>query len=120
MKITETTVLIAISILIILLLTCHISKFLAGNANTNSNKNKNEFSDLARTPTQYNKIYYYGKPQHIPCDNHAQIPCSLCPGNNNESEYKLSDADMALIYLEAYKQAGRNALLRKLQESQNV
>lgn len=111
MKITETTVLIAISILIILLLTCHISKFLGGNRNT--------FSDLARVPTQYNKIYYYDQPQRIPCDNHPQIPCSLCPGDGN-TEYKLSDADMALIYLEAYKQAGRNVLLRKLQESQNV
>lgn len=126
MKTTETSVIAAIAILIILLLTCHISKFF-DNSKSSSKSSSNSFnntsittsltaSNAASIPTRYNRIYYNNQPNQISCvnNNQAQIPCHL---RCQSSTPQLSDAELALLYREAYKRAGRQVLIRELQKT---
>lgn len=123
----DNTLLLAISILIGLLLICHVSNFIySRNKNTKNTKNiqntQNKFINLSiptnPIPTQYNDIYYYGNPNQVPCkmQGEAQIPCIVrqkCNKSNEESQ--LSDSEIALLYKFAYEEAGKEILRRELE-----
>ena len=135
MKLTNIGVFIAILILIIMLLICHIMNTIypcitntnLNNINNNINKkNKiiNMFNNVKQNtlPTQYNIITYDNQNIKIPCSNQAQIPCKIqkaqeaqCKKIINPNE--LSDSELALLYKTVYEMAGNEVLLRTLNKT---
>jgi len=126
MIVNQQILFIALFILILLLLTCHISNFLypsnnTNNTNNNNIKNRNDFNNYR--PIKYNDIYYYGQPGEIPCNtlnDQAQIPCivrSQCTSQPNK--YQLSQSEIAMLYKFAYEEAGREILRRELESANN-
>lgn len=116
--------LIAVSILIVLLLVCHLSHFFYNyyknkNNNEKNNNEKNEFANISGKPlkTEYNEIYYYNDNSKIPCDGskEAQIPCNI-QKKCKPTQYQLSDSEIALLYKEAYEIAGKEVLDRYINE----
>ena len=131
---------ISIIILISMMLICHIVNFLyPKNINYNlqhnlqhnlkHNKNQNSFSNLVLSipnntvPVEYNKIYYDydNKTQKSECrlKKEAEIPCNVvssCASDSTPTQYQLSDSEMAVVYRDAYASAGREILLRTLNE----
>lgn len=102
---------IALCILIMMLLTCHIMNYLYPKY-----PHQNNFLNISTLPTQYNQISYYPEHNKIPCDNQAQIPCNIkkkCTKQQN----LLSDSEIAILYKEAYEMAGQEILNRYLQET---
>jgi hypothetical protein len=119
MIVNQEILFIALFILILLLLTCHISNFLYPSNNT---KNRNDFNNYP--PIQYNDIYYYGQPGKNICntlnDSQAQIPCivrSQCTPQH--TKYQLSQSEIAMLYKFAYEEAGREILRRELKIANN-
>jgi len=101
----------------------------AGNSYAGNSKNKNNFINLfsntsssptGTIPLKYNDIYYYGELNKIPCgaqldlSNQAQIPCIMRKRCPEPEESKLSANDIALLYSEAYKMAGKEVLNRAI------
>jgi len=129
---------ISILILICMILICHISNYLYKKNHQNNhqknniiqnNKNSNSFAnmtlDIPKTiPTQYNKIYYdyndKNKIEECKLKNEAEIPCNIISSCSTPTatQYQLSDSEMAVIYRDAYASAGRELLLRTLNEDQ--
>ena len=122
-------VFVSIIILIALLLICHISNFLYPK-NSKYNKNINSFSNLALsipdTPvdTQYNQINFNKQNDPLVCKNvnEAEIPCNVisdCSTKNKvptTTPYQLSESEWAVVYKDAYQNAGREVLMRALSE----
>ena len=132
---------ISIIILISMMLICHTVNFLYPkninyNINHNNynkpkphNKNQNSFSNLLLAipnntlPNEYNKIYYDydNKNKQSECNlkKEAEIPCkvvSSCNSTSTPTKYQLSDSELAVVYRDAYASAGREVLLRTLNE----
>ena len=144
MQINNIGVFIAILILIVMLLICHIMNTLypypykrttinthkinthkintyINNDNDNKNTKNNSinmFNNIAQQkktlPTQYNIITYDRQNLRIPCDNQAQIPCKIKQAQCKIKPNELSDSEMALIYKAAYEMTGNEILLRAL------
>ena len=130
---------ISITILISMMLICHTVNFLYP-----KNKNSNSFSNLPLSipnntlPIEYNNIYYdySNKDQKLNCKikNEAEIPCKIvtkCTIPNpivtptisaspTTTKYQLSESEIAMIYRDAYFNAGRELLLRTLNEEEPV
>lgn len=126
MNFNSTGLLIAICILIIMLLVCHIMNFLYPR-NSNNFENVHQIQGQMPTkplPTQYNIISYDNHLGKIPCDSQAQIPCQVlqeqCSQSTQPTQFQLSDSELAILYKEAYEQAGAEVLSRTLQEMQKV
>lgn len=67
-------------------------------------------------PTQYNIISYDNHLGKIPCDSQAQIPCQVLQEQCSQpTQFQLSDSELAILYKEAYEQAGAEVLARTLQ-----
>jgi hypothetical protein len=116
-----------------MMLICHTANFLYP-----KNKNSNSFSNLALSipknsvPVEYNKIYFYNndKTEESECKlkKEAEIPCEIvskCENTDTSAsntpasipvttKFELSDSEMAVIYRDAYVQAGRQVLLRTI------
>ena len=133
---------ISIIILIALMLICHTVNYLypsdsnykINNINSINNYNNmlNSFSNLPlSTPkktisSEYIKLYYEKQNgQNNNSDksicsqkNEAAIPCNAVSTCSlpKPTEYQLSNNDIGLIYSDAYKNAGRELLLRTLKE----
>lgn len=133
---------ISIIILISMMLICHTVNFLyPKNINYNMhhnnhnkpkphNKNQNSFSNLLLAipnntlPNEYNKIYYDydNKNKQSECNlkKEAEIPCKVVSSCNSTptptQKYQLSDSELAVVYRDAYASAGREVLLRTLNE----
>ena len=130
---------ISIIILISMMLICHTVNFLyPKNINYNMhhnkpkphNKNQNSFSNLLlaipnnTVPNEYNKIYYDydNKNKQSECNlkKEAEIPCKVVSSCNSTptptQKYQLSDSELAVVYRDAYASAGREVLLRTLNE----
>ena len=132
---------ISIIILIALMLICHTVNYLYPSDNTHNTHNThnktiynynnmlNSFSNLPLSipkntiSSEYLKLYYEkqnGHPSKLNCShkNEAAIPCNAVPTCSlpKPTEYQLSDSDIGLIYSDAYKNAGRELLLRTLKE----
>ena len=130
MKMDKKIIILALIILISLLLICKLSNYwYAGNSYAGNSKNKNNFINLfsntsssptGTIPLKYNDIYYYGELNKIPCgaqldlSNQAQIPCIMRKRCPEPEESKLSANDIALLYSEAYKMAGKEVLNRAI------
>ena len=139
MQINNIGVFIAILILIVMLLICHIMNTLypypykhttinthkintyINNDNNNKNTKNNSinmFNNITQQktalPTQYNIITYDRQNLRIPCDNQAQIPCKIKQAQCKIKPNELSDSEMALIYKAAYEMTGNEILLRAL------
>ena len=124
MKINRSGIQVAILILIIMLLTCHISNFVYpqknyfNNIHNNVNTFENIFSQKKDIPLKYNVITYNKNNINTQCEAHAQIPCKVIQKQciSNPTQYKsLSDSEIAILYKEAYEMAGKEVLLRTLQ-----
>ena len=106
---------VSVLILLGMLITCHMRNYF--------NTPKSDFINLAvptRTPPlQYNKISYVPKPQQIPCEiaKQGNFPCSQiqsCETPQTTLADKLSDSELAILYKEAYEQAGLEVMKRVL------
>jgi uncharacterized membrane protein len=130
---------ISITILISMMLICHTVNFLYP-----KNKNSNSFSNLPLSipnntlPIEYNNIYYdySNKDQKLNCKmkNEAEIPCKIVTkctipkpivtptisASPTTTKYQLSESEMAMLYRDAYFNAGRELLLRTLNEEEPV
>ena len=128
---------ISIIILISMMLICHTVNFLYPR-----NKNSNSFSNLPLSipnntvPIEYNTIYYdySNTDQKLNCKmkNEAEIPCKIvskCTIPNpivtptisaspTTTKFELSESEIAMIYRDAYFNAGRELLLRTLNEEE--
>ena len=116
----NTGLFIAICILISLLLVCHTMNFIYPRI---SNSNRNSFINITKPkpiPTQYNVISYDNNMGKIPCDSQAQIPCNVQQQCKKPTQYQYSDSEMAILYKEAYEQAGAELLYRTLNEINNT
>lgn len=123
MNFNSTGLLIAICILISMLLLCHTMNFLYP-------RNSNNFGNILPNkmptkplPTQYNIISYDNHLGKIPCDSQAQVPCQVlqqqqeqCSQSSQPTQFQLSDSELAILYKEAYEQAGAELIARTLQE----
>jgi len=92
-------------------------------------RNSNNFGDILANkmptkplPTQYNVISYDNHLGKIPCDSQAQVPCQVlqqqqeqCSQSSQPTQFQLSDSELALLYKEAYEQAGAELIMRTLQ-----
>ena len=117
---------ISILILIFMILICHTVNFLYPNKhNKNSNSFANMILEIPKTfPTEYNKIYYdyndKNKKEECKLKNEAEIPCNIMSSCSTPTpiptKYQLSDSEMAMIYRDAYASAGRELLIRTLNE----
>lgn len=132
MNLKSSGVFSSILILICLILICHIANYMF-TKNLKQIKNKtyhqisNNFSNLSLSipetpaPTQYNLITYDNKNTNnkILCSqiNEAQVPCNQVQSCKTPTvtEYQLSDSEIAMIYRDAYFNAGRELLLRTLE-----
>ena len=79
----------------------------------------NKFFDIPNT-TNYNTIYYQNQKEKKLCDKdeHAHIPCKkTC---NADEDYTLSDSELAFLYKYAYEEAGKEILMRKLNEDETA
>jgi hypothetical protein len=96
------------------------------------NRSSNNFNNILPTknssvkalPTQYNLITYDNHSGKLPCSAQAQLPCNIkhqqdeqC--SQSQSHEQLSDSEIALIYKEAYEQAGAEVLKRTLSGMQS-
>jgi len=119
---------ISIIILIGMILTCHTVNFLYPNKHQ---KNSNSFANMSLVipktfPIEYNKIYYdyndKNKKEECKLKNEAGIPCNIVSSCANSTptatQFQLSDSEMAMIYRDAYASAGRELLLRTINESE--
>ena len=133
MKFKSKGLLISIIILISMMLICHTVNFLYPR-----NKNSNSFSNLPlfipnnTLPIEYNNIYYdySNTDQKLNCKmkNEAEIPCKIITKCTipivtptisalpTTTKYQLSESEIAMIYRDAYFDAGRELLLRTLNE----
>lgn len=122
---------ISIIILIALMLICHTANFLY----PRNQKISNSFSNLTLSipnntvPVEYNKIYfdYNDKNNQTDCrlKNQAQIPCKVvaaCTPTSSPTptQHQLSDSEMAVLYRNMYASAGRELLLRTLNEQEQL
>jgi len=104
------TLVIAISILIVMLLSCHLANFFYP---------KNKFTNLGTPVTTFNNTYNritYEPPltQQISCQPHAQLPC---PDKSQDespcsTSYKPTPIDESLFYKFAYEAAGLEVMNR--------
>ena len=123
-----------------MMLICHTVNFLypRNNYNQHQHQNSNSFSNLALSipnntvPVEYNKIYYdyndKNKQSECKMKKEAEIPCNIVSACTiptdipiptttqipTTTRYQLSDSEMAVIYRNAYQDAGRELLLRTL------
>ena len=117
---------ISIIILIGMILICHTVNFLYPNKHqTNSNSFANMILEIPKTfPTEYNKIDYNyndkNKKEECRLKNEAEIPCNIvsscATSTPTATQFQLSDSEMAMIYRDAYASAGRELLLRTINE----
>jgi len=106
---------IAVLILLGMLITCHLRNYF--------NTPKSDFINLAVPtgipPLQYNKISYTPGIQKIPCEiaEQGNFPCSQIQSCTapQTTQYQLSDSELAVLYKEAYEQAGLELMNRILQ-----
>ena len=114
---TNRTLVIAITILIILLLICHLANFFYPKYHQ-QHQSKNNFT-IPDTPmttinNTYNRITY--EPpliQQISCQPHAQLPCPDKPSDVTcPTSYKPTPVDEALYYKFAYEAAGLEVMNR--------
>jgi len=120
MNFNTTGLLIAICILISMLLVCHTMNFLyPRNSNNFENVYQRKQMPTRPLPTQYNIISYDNHLGKIPCDSQAQIPCQVLQQQQEQcsqpTKFQLSDSELAILYKEAYEQAGAEVLARTLQ-----
>lgn len=104
--------LLSISILIVMLLLCHLANFFYP---------KNKFINLGTPVTTFNNTYNritYEPPltQQISCQPHAQLPC---PDKSRDettctNSYKITPIDEALFYKFAYAAAGLEVMNRSV------
>ena len=121
----------SIIILISLMLICHTANFLYPRNQINSNS----FSNLPLSipnnavPVEYNKIYFDYNDNNKQTDcrlkNQAQIPCKVvasCTPTSSPTptKYQLSDSELAVLYRDMYASAGREILLRTLNEQEKL
>ena len=103
------TLIIAISILIVMLLVCHLANFFYP---------KNKFENIGIPVTTFNNTYNritYEPPltQQISCQPHAQLPCPDKPVEERcTTSYKPTPIDEALFYKFAYEAAGLEVMNR--------
>ena len=103
------TLIIAISILIVMLLACHLANFFYP---------KNNVINLGTPVTTFNNTYNritYEPPltQQISCQPHAQLPCPDKPIEERcPTSYKPTPVDEALFYKFAYEAAGLEVMNR--------
>ena len=132
MNLNSTGVYASIIILISLMLICHTANFLY--PNTLKYQNRNDFYNIKLSipnnslPTQYNQITYENENQsnqisQLSCNaiKEAEIPCKVVQPciNPKPTQYQLSESEMAIIYRDAYEDAGREVLLRTLNGKNN-
>jgi hypothetical protein len=113
---------IAVLILLGMLVICHLKNYF----NSKSRNIQNSFINLAipsgTLPLEYNKISYSGGSDFIPCEVAAQanVPCSQiqtpCQSTptTTKPQMQLSESELAIIYKEAYEQAGLELINRTL------
>jgi hypothetical protein len=88
-------------------------------------RNTNNFDNTSQQTkplaTQYNVISYNNQLDKVSCDSQAQIPCKVleqqqqqCSQPTQQTKYQLSDSELALLYKEAYEQAGAELIYRTL------
>ena len=116
MNFKYTGLFISVLILLGMLITCHLRNYF--------NTPKSDFINLA-VPTgapqlQYNKISYVPGIQKIPCEiaEQGNFPCSQiqnCTSPQITDAAYLSDSELAILYKEAYEQAGLEVIRRALQ-----
>ena len=110
---------VAVLVLLAMLMTCHLKKYF------NSSVQSARFINLAiptgTIPINFNQISYSNNGYKIPCEIAAQanIPCSqiqkpCLPTNITQPQIDLSDSEIAVIYKEAYEQAGLELMRRAL------
>ena len=128
MKITSKTLILAILILIVLLLSCHLTNWWLGGGVDSNDKFRNIRFGMdtggSELPLKYNEIYYYNDPLKIPCEsrdsngdgNHAQIPCSLRKKCLSTTGGPISFEDEGLFYKYIYEMAGREVLNRSIDD----
>ena len=129
MKLNTDGVAISILILILMILTCHTMNYLFpkdtntinnNNANINNKTIKQSLNKFLNIPnnTDYNKIYYQNQKTKTSCDKdeHAHIPIPCKKTCDTEEDYTLSDSELAFLYKYAYEEAGKEILMRKLNE----
>ena len=113
MNFNYTGLFIAILILLGMLIMCHLRNYF--------NTPKSKFINLAvptgTPPIQYNKILYSPSIQKIPCEiaDQGNFPCSqiqTCSLPKTTKELQLSDSELAILYKEAYEQAGLELMKR--------
>jgi len=119
MNFNYTGLFIAVLILLGMLITCHLRNYFIAP--------KSEFINLAvptgTPPLQYNQISYTPSIQKIPCEIAAQgnFPCSQiqsCSSPQTKQAPQLSDSELAILYKEAYEQAGLE-LMKRIITKQN-
>ena len=119
MSFDSTGLLIAICILISMLLLCHTMNFLYPRNSNNFDNVHQRQMPTKPLPTQYNIISYDNQLGKIPCDSQAQIPCQVLQQQQEQcsqpTQFQLSDSELAILYKEAYEQAGAEVLARTLQ-----
>jgi hypothetical protein len=117
MNFNYTGLFIAILFLLGMLITCHLRNYF--------NIPKSNFINLA-IPTgtpylQYNKISYIPSIKKIPCEiaQQGNFPCSqiqTCKSPQTSQAEQLSDSELAILYKEAYEQAGLELINRMLNQ----
>jgi hypothetical protein len=115
MNFKYTGLFIAVLILLGMLITCHLRNYF--------NIPKSDFINLAvptgTPPLHYNKISYTPAIQKIPCEvaDQGNFPCSQITSCSSPqtTQYQLSDSELAVLYKEAYEQAGLELMNRVLQ-----
>lgn len=111
---------VAVLVLLAMLIICHLRKYY--NASIQSARFINLAIPTGTPPLQFNAIAYTGQPARIPCEIAAQanVPCSQiqqpCPETTTttQPQIELSDSELAIIYKEAYEQAGLELMRRAL------
>jgi len=128
------------------MLICHTANFLypkhkthkthkTHQSNQLKQKNSNSFSNLTLSipnntvPVEYNKIYfdYNDKNNQTDCrlKNQAEIPCKVvaaCTPTSSPTptQHQLSDSELAVLYRDMYSDAGREVLLRTINEQEKL
>lgn len=117
MKFAHTGLFVSVLILIAILVTCHLRRYVNLYPIP-----KSDFSNLTiptgTPPLQYNQILYSDQGRRIPCEiaSQAHFPCSQIQTCQQltQPQMELSESEIAVLYKLAYEQAGLEVLNRAL------
>lgn len=126
MNFKYTGVFVAVLILLGMLITCHLRNYFYFNQSTTPPKSAFINLKLAvptgTPPLKYNQIDYVPGIQKIPCEiaSQGRFPCHeiqtcLAAPQTTQAE-QLSDSELAVLYKEAYEQAGLEIMKRALRK----